>query len=131
MRRSATARSVFSILAAVLVALQLLTPTTSFASAHTARHAVAKAHAGINPSGQALRAEIATCPDADRPGDPTGPLRTRDRQRTADNPGMSERPSPAHPTSAAPEPATPGSVRHHAPRSSRSHSAAALQVFRC
>ncbi|MFF8604454.1 hypothetical protein ACF06X_00805 [Streptomyces sp. NPDC015346] len=131
MRRGATARPAFVLLAAVLVACQLLAATASFAYAHTARHAVAKAQPVAAPESEASRGQIVTCHDAGRPGDPTGPLRTRDRSRIADNPGISERPSPAHHTSVAPEPAASGSPHPHMPRPSRAHAPAALQVFRC
>ncbi|GGT91471.1 hypothetical protein GCM10010272_40410 [Streptomyces lateritius] len=131
MRRGATARTVFSFLAAVLLAFQLIVSTASFAYAHTARHAVAKAQPAVKPAGEATRDEIVTCHGPGRPGDPTGPLRTRDRSRTADNPGISERPLPAHHTSVAPESAASGSPRHHASRPSRAHAPAVLQVFRC
>jgi hypothetical protein len=131
MHRGTTARTVVSFLAAALLALQLFAPTASFASAHTTRHAVAKAQPGIKPSGKALRDEAITCHNAGRPGDPTGPLRTRDRHRTAAHPAAPKRPSPAHHTSAAPEPVAPGAAHHRASRSPRAHTPAALQVFRC
>ncbi|MET9949973.1 hypothetical protein ABZ135_00295 [Streptomyces sp. NPDC006339] len=86
---------------------------------------------GTKPSGTTWHDEIAGCQDTAVPEDPTGPLRTRDRQRTADHPGMSERPSPDHRVSTAPGPATPGSAAPHAARSSNAHSLTALQVFRC
>lgn len=53
MFRGATARTVVSALAAVLITLQLFTPSAVFASAHTARHVEAKAQLGIQPSEKA------------------------------------------------------------------------------
>ncbi|MET9377161.1 hypothetical protein ABZX98_23975 [Streptomyces sp. NPDC002992] len=131
MHRGATARTVFPLLAAVLVALQLLVSTAPFAYAHTARHAVAKAQPAVEPTAEASRDEIVTCRDAGRPGDPTGPLRARDRSRAADNPGISERPSPAHDTSVAPASAASGSPHPRTSRPFRAHAPAVLQVFRC
>ncbi|GAA2591002.1 hypothetical protein [Streptomyces sp. LARHCF252] len=84
-----------SILAAVLLGLQAFASTASFASAHAARHAVATGQPGIKPSGKALRDEIVTCRDTAHQGDPTGPLRTRDRHRTAAG-CAPEAPDPPH-----------------------------------
>lgn len=135
MYRGTTARTAFLLLlAAALVAfqlLQLLAPMSSFAYAHTTRHVVAKAHPLAEPADEVSRDETATCHDAGRPGDPTGPLRTRDRARTADNPGVSERPTPAHHTSVVPEAAASASRHPHTSRSPRAHAPAVLQVFRC
>lgn len=133
MFRGATARTVVSILAAVLLGLQVFAPTAAFASAHTARHAVAKSQPGIKPSGKALRDEIATCRDADRHGDPTGPLGTRDRHRTAADcaPGAPDRPHLRQGASRVGEPSRPRTAHHRPSRSSTAHCPAALQVFRC
>lgn len=130
MQRAMTAWTAVAILAPVLAALQLLASLPSFATAHTARHVVAKAPFGTKPSGAAYDETVA-CRDAEAPGDPTGPLRTRDRQRTADNPPASERPIPPRRAAAAPRPGTPGSVERHPARSSGARSLTALQVFRC
>ncbi|MFF8672989.1 hypothetical protein [Streptomyces sp. NPDC015242] len=131
MRRGPTARTVVSLLAAVLLALQFFAPTASFASAHTRSHAEAKAQPGSTPSGMALRDEIAGC-RAGHPGDPTGPLRTRDRSHTADSaPSAPDRPLSRHTRPTADEPAGRGTAHHRTPRSSASHTPAALQVFRC
>jgi len=122
MRRGTTARTLFAVLAAVLLALQLSAPLTAFASAHAAR--------AVGP-----KAEFVTCAETVDPHGPTGPLRTRDRMRVADHaPPASARPllckdvrvrheDPSH-TSAAAE-------HHRTTRSSAAHSTAALQVFRC
>ncbi|MFF7766001.1 hypothetical protein ACFZC7_05745 [Streptomyces massasporeus] len=142
MYRGSTARTVVAVLAAALLALQLFAPTASFATAHTHSQVEAKAQPGATPSGtstrpghkpsgKALRDETATC-RAGHHGDPTGPLRTRDRSHTADSaPSAPERPPRRDLRPAVPEPVRPGSAHHHASRSSTSHTPAALQVFRC
>jgi hypothetical protein len=143
MHRGTTARTVVSLLAAVLLALQLFAPAASFAVAHTPSQAEAKAHSGTKPSGtasrpgitfagQALRDEIATCRSGHH-GDPTGPLRTRNRSHAADStpPAPDRTPLSRHIPPTAAEPAGPGTAHRHSPRSSASHTPAALQVFRC
>jgi hypothetical protein len=141
MYRGTTARTVVSILAAVLLALQLFAPTASFASAHTPREVEAKAQSGAEPSGmssrpgttfgKALRDEIATC-RAGHHGSPTGPLRTRDRFHSTDPaPSAHERPLLRHIPPRAPARVTPGVAHERTSRSSTSHTPAALQVFRC
>ncbi|WP_051845387.1 hypothetical protein [Streptomyces globisporus] len=117
-----------STLALVLVALQLLT-TASFAAAHAPRHTVAETPFGRESSGAASYDEVVTCRDAEPPGDPIGPLRTRGRHRAADNPAASGRPSPPAPTT--PRPATRGAVDPSSAKSPSPRSTAALQVFRC
>ncbi|MFD3536426.1 hypothetical protein [Streptomyces sp. NPDC058664] len=131
MQRVSTAWIAAAILAPTLVALQLLISLPSFASAHTARDTLAKAPSGTKPSGAAAYDGIVVCGDTDAPGDPIGPVRTRDRQRTADNPPASERPIPARRGSSAPRPGTPTSADLHPARSSGARSLTALQVFRC
>ena len=130
MFRGTTTRTVIATLAAVLLALQFFAPTASFASAHTVRQVEAKAQPGINLSGKALRDKTITFRHCDHPGDPTGPLRTRDRHRAADvTPEDPERPLSAQDPAAEHPPVPP-----RAPRTSRpstAHSPAALQVFRC
>ncbi|MER8219212.1 hypothetical protein ABTZ58_01135 [Streptomyces sp. NPDC094143] len=143
MHRGTTARTVVSLLAAVLLALQLFAPTASFATAHTPSQAEAKAHPGTNPSGTAsrpgitfsgkvLRDEIATCRSGHH-GDPTGPLRTRNRSHATDSaPTAPDRPPLSrHIQPTADEPAGPRTAHRHTSRSSASHTPAALQVFRC
>ncbi|GAB2717373.1 hypothetical protein [Streptomyces bullii] len=131
MFRGTTTRTVTSLLAGVLLALQFFAPTASFASAHTVRHIEAKAQPGTKPSGKALRDEMVTCRTAGRHGDPTGPLRTRDRFHTADHAtGASERPALKQ-SPAVPEPITSGVAHHRTSRWSAAHTPAALQVFRC
>ncbi|MBV1938508.1 hypothetical protein ACFWBR_09130 [Streptomyces sp. NPDC060006] len=124
MRRGTTARTLFAVLAAVLLALQFSAPTTTFASAHTTQL-----------MGPESGAEFVTCGKASHSHGPATPLRTRDRVRVADHvPQPSARPplcgdltagheDPSH--TAAP------AAHHRATRSSAGHSTAALQVFRC
>ncbi|MDO0911247.1 hypothetical protein QQM39_10380 [Streptomyces sp. DT2A-34] len=133
MFRGTTVRTVVSVLAAVLLGLQVFASTASFASAHTTRHAVAKGQPGIKPSGKALRDEIVTCRDAAHHGDPTGPLGTRDRHRTAAECALEapDRPHLRQGASKADEPDTPRTAHHRTSRASTAHSPAALQVFRC
>ncbi|MFF7733400.1 hypothetical protein [Streptomyces sp. NPDC007984] len=142
MHRGRTAWTVIAVLAAALLALQLFAPTASFATAHTHSQAKAKAQPGTHPSGtpsrpgrkpigKALRDETATCRSGHH-GDPTGPLRTRDRSHTAGfAPSAPQRPLHRHLRPADPEQARPGAARHHASRSPASHTPAALQIFRC
>lgn len=133
MFRGTTARSVISFLAAALLALQLFAPSASFASAHTTREAVAKAPTGADPAGRALRTETVSCHDAGRPGDPTGPLRPRDRHRAtaAGAPQAAERPLTSRPTPAVSDPAPPDPGHRRPSRPSTDRTPAALQVFRC
>ncbi len=124
MRRGTTARTLFAVLAAVLLALQLSAPTTAFASAHPTRLA-----------GPEAGAEFVTCGETSRSHGPTGPLRTRDRARVADHlPASCARPllakglvvgheDPSHTAASA--------AHHRTTRSSTAHSTAVLQVFRC
>ena len=134
MFRGTTARTVVSVLAAFLLALQLFTPSASFAHAHTVSQAKAKAQPGIKLSGKALRDETLTfrhcVPSGD--GDPTGPLRTRDHLRFADSgPQAPDRPLLIRDPASMHQPGTPGSMHQRASRSSTSHTPAGLQVFRC
>lgn len=132
MFRGTTARTVISLLAAALLALQLFTPTASFASAHTARHAEAKTEPRNKPRAEALRDEFVTCGNNGRPNDPSWPLRIRDRHRIVDtSPDAPERPLLAVDPAAPHEPETRVTSRHQAPRSLTAHTPAALQVFRC
>ncbi|MGW1718830.1 hypothetical protein [Streptomyces sp. NPDC002156] len=132
MFRGTTVRTVISLLTAALLALQLFTPTASFASAHTARHAEAKTETRNKPRAEALRDEYVTCGNDGRPHDPAWPLRIRDRHRIVDTgpeapgrPALVADPVPPH------EPRTPITARHQAPRSLTAHTPAGLQVFRC
>jgi hypothetical protein len=130
MFRGTTVRTVLALLAATLLALQLFAPTPSFATAHTARHAVAKAQPGTKLSGEALRDEAVTHRHCDPAGDPTGPLRPRDRHRAADlTPERPDRPAPAQDPAEKRLQMPAGAFQQ--PRPSPAHSQAALQVFRC
>ncbi len=130
MLRGKTVRTVLAALAAALLALQFFAPTASFASAHTVRHAEAKAQPGTKPSGKALRDESATHRQCDPAGDPTGPLRSRDRHRAVDfAPEGPERPLLAQDPAAVRTSGVPGAFRLSRPSTARSP--AALQVFRC
>ncbi|MEU8978074.1 hypothetical protein [Streptomyces sp. NPDC048309] len=112
MLRGTTARTLFMVLAAVLISLQLLCPDDSFASAH--------------------RGEVASSAEAEHPHKVAPPLGARQRIRDEDL-------VPEPPTRALLEsdpagtyPPAPLTATH--PRTSRSsvdHSPAGLQVFRC
>ncbi|MFD7708667.1 hypothetical protein ACFV6E_11060 [Streptomyces sp. NPDC059785] len=112
MVRGTTARHLLSVLAAVLLSLQLLGPAEAFASVHTS--------------------ETISCDDTEHPRRTALPLGTRDRGR-GDKPAP---PAPVRgdlgrdPAASCTPPALPAD--HHRPsRSSTSHTPAALQVFRC
>ncbi|AZS89779.1 hypothetical protein ELQ87_08950 [Streptomyces griseoviridis] len=128
--RGAAVRAAIAVAVAVLLALPFFTTAPSFATAHTVRQIEAKATPGIKPSGAAQRNESATHRHCDHSGDPTGPLRNRDRHRAVDvAPEGPERPLLAQDPAADHPPAAP-----RPPRTSRpptAHSPAALQVFRC
>ncbi|WP_409468940.1 hypothetical protein [Streptomyces sp. HC307] len=132
MFRGRTARTLHSVLTALLLTLPFFTSTASFAHAHTARHAEAAAQSGTTPSGKALRAENAACHHHTQFGDPTGPLRIRDRHRAVDSaPCAPERPLPARDQGAESDASVRSVAHDHASRPSTAHSPAALQVFRC
>ncbi|MFF0011795.1 hypothetical protein [Streptomyces sp. NPDC005374] len=131
MFRGTTARTVMTILATVLLALPFFAPTESFASAHTGRQVEAKAQTGTKLSGKALRAEAASKRHCNPVGDPTGPLRTRDRHRAVGfAPEGPERPlSAQEPAATATKQVASGGFTLSRP--STAHTPAALQVFRC
>lgn len=131
MFRGTAVRTVIAGLAALFLALQLFAPVECFASAHTGRQVEAKALAGFHLSGKALRAEAATKRHCNPAGDPTGPLRARDRHRAVDfAPEGPERPVSAQQSATAPgKQALPGGFPLSRP--STAHAPAALQVFRC
>ncbi|MGX1366713.1 hypothetical protein RKD19_002072 [Streptomyces canus] len=130
MFRGATVRTVVAVVAAVLMALPFFAPSGGFATAHTGRHAEAKAQSGSKLSGKASRAEASGKRHCNHAGDPTGPLRTRDRHRAVDfAPQGPERPLSAEEPAAAPERVTAGEFPQSRP--STAHAPAALQVFRC
>ncbi|WP_055532662.1 hypothetical protein [Streptomyces graminilatus] len=132
MFRGTTARTVLSLLATLLLALQFFAPTESFAHAHTARHAEVKTEPRNKPRAQAQRDEYVTCGDGGHQHDPSLPLRTRDRHRIADSgPQVLDRPPLVRDHTAPHEPAARVTSRHQAARSLTAHTPAALQVFRC
>lgn len=132
MFRGRTARTVVTLLTAVLLALPFFAPMESFASAHTVRHAEAKAQPGLKLSGKALRAETISFRDCGASGTPTVPMRLRDRFRTVDcGPETPERPLLTQDPAAVRTEVAPGAAHHRTARSSTAHSPAALQVFRC
>ncbi|MET7378846.1 hypothetical protein ABZT08_08430 [Streptomyces sp. NPDC005526] len=132
MFRGTAARTAFALLSAVLLALPVFASIPSFASAHTVRHTEAKTPTGITPSGAAAHHETATPRDCGPAGNPTGPLRTRDRQRVADSaPEAPERPALKDGPAAAHEAAGPGAAHPRASRPPADRTPAALQVFRC
>ncbi|GAA2628829.1 hypothetical protein [Streptomyces vastus] len=121
MLRGTTARTLYCVLAAVLLALQLFAPTASVASAHPRTETAGDAEAFDCGEGKHLNAE-------------TPPLRVRDRQRSAD----SAQENPARALCARNPAAEHGDTAHavaaeslRTSRPSRAHSTAVLQVFRC
>lgn len=130
MFRGTAVRTGLALLTAALLALTFFAPTASFAAAHTVRHAVAKDLPATKLSGKALRDESATHRDCGRSGEPTGPLRPRDRHvNTGCTPEEPERQLLAQDPASVHEPVA--NRAHHLSRHSTSHSPAALQVFRC
>jgi hypothetical protein len=130
MFRGATVRTALAVLTAVLLALPFFASTEEFATAHTVRQAKAKAQPGIKLSGKAARAEASGKRHCNHVGDPTGPLRTRDRHRTVDfAPEGPERPLSAQEPAAAPQRVATGDFPLSRP--STAHAPASLQVFRC
>ncbi|WP_266391187.1 hypothetical protein OIE50_37160 [Streptomyces canus] len=130
MFRGATVRTVLAVLTAALLALPFFASTEEFATAHTVRQAKANAQTGTKLSGKAARAEASGKRHCNHVGDPTGPLRTRDRHRTVDfAPEGPERPLSAQQPAAAPQRVAAGDFPLSRP--STAHAPAALQVFRC
>ncbi|MFG2465770.1 hypothetical protein ACGFXB_09960 [Streptomyces canus] len=130
MFRGATVRTVLAVLTAALLALPFFASTEEFATAHTVRQAKAMAQTGTKLSGKAARAEASGKRHCNHVGDPTGPLRTRDRHRTVDfAPEGPERPLSAQEPPAAPQRVATGDFPLSRP--STAHAPAALQVFRC
>ncbi|MER6122813.1 hypothetical protein ABT173_09030 [Streptomyces sp. NPDC001795] len=130
MVRGTTVRFVLTILSAVLLALQLFAPTASFASAHRTQVTAAASPEAVTSKRADEVDETVTCGDIEHLGGPTGPLRTRDRHRSAAD-SVPEPPALvllAHDGTAARPPARPASLRIS--RSSTAHTPAALQVFR-
>jgi hypothetical protein len=135
MFRGTPVRAAISLLVAALLALAFFAPTPSFATAHTARHAEAKARPGITLSAKTPRHDKVTVRDCGLPGGPADPRRTRDRHRVtvcaASAPHEPERASSAQDPASAHRPSGPGDPRYRTSRPSTDRSPAALQVFRC
>ncbi|NGO15152.1 hypothetical protein G5C60_48110 [Streptomyces sp. HC44] len=126
MSRGTTARTLYGVLAAVLLALQLFAPTASAASA-------ASAHP-THGTGTAADTEVVSCGKGEHLNAETPPLRIRDRQRSTDSgpdsparPLLARNPAAEHDDTAG----TVAAASLRTTRSSRAHSTAALQVFRC
>ncbi|MER7937083.1 MULTISPECIES: hypothetical protein [unclassified Streptomyces] len=131
MFRGTTARTVFALLAAALLAVQFFAPTATFAAAHTLRHAEAKAASGPQTHAAILRDDHHVLRGHGRCGELPGPPRVADRQRTSTAGWADDRPPAARHTEAIPARTALAVPRDHAPRTSTTHSPAALQVFRC
>ncbi|MES9519673.1 hypothetical protein [Streptomyces capoamus] len=131
MFRGTTVRSLLTLLGAALLAFQLFTPTGTFAPAHTFGQALAKAETGITSSAHPARegADRVRAPGC--PGEPLGSAHVRDRQRCPASCCCQAR-GLISGRAAAADPSAPSGAPHRpAPRSSRAHAPAALQVFRC
>ncbi|MQY38514.1 hypothetical protein SRB17_65270 [Streptomyces sp. RB17] len=112
MFRGTTARTVLASLAVTLLALLCFAPGETFASAHTPSEATAKAEAGTTPSEQPER-------------DGADAIHGSASRGTREHPLIPVRAAgagPSHPS---------GTAHGPAPRTSRAHTPAALQVFRC
>ncbi|MEV7979984.1 hypothetical protein [Streptomyces sp. NPDC086519] len=131
MFRGTTARTVLSLLAAALLAVQFFAPAATFAAAHTLSHAEAKAQAGPKVPAKAVRDGSHALRDHGRCGEPPGPPQSVDRHRSATAGWADDRPPTARHTEAIRTPAPPAAGQHRASRASRAHSPATLQVFRC
>ncbi|MFE4967184.1 hypothetical protein [Streptomyces sp. NPDC056660] len=131
MFRGTTARTVFSLLAAALLAVQFFAPAATFAAAHTLSHAEAKAQPGPGPSAKSVRDGSHTIRAHGLCGEPTSPPRTADRHRAATAGWADDRPPTARHTEAIPASVALAAKHQRTSRPSRAHSPAALQVFRC
>ncbi|MFJ9349353.1 hypothetical protein [Streptomyces sp. NPDC101237] len=131
MFRGTTARTVFSLLAAALLAVQFFAPVAPFASAHTIRHAEAKAAPGPRTFAALVRDDPRVPRGPGRRGELPGPPRTADRRHTSTAGRADDRPPAARHTEAIPTQAAPAVRRDRTPRTSRTPSPAALQIFCC
>ncbi|MEV6021993.1 hypothetical protein [Streptomyces sp. NPDC052036] len=127
MVRGTTVRWVLTALSVLLLALQLFTPTPSFASAHRTQLTAAGSPEPVTHKRADDTDETVLHGGTGHPAVPAGPLRTRDRHRTAVEP-VPGNPAPMSSECDAPaaRPAAP-----HISRPSTAHTPAALQVFRC
>ncbi|MFB7507156.1 hypothetical protein [Streptomyces broussonetiae] len=112
MFRGTTARTTLASLAVTLLTLLLFAPAETFTSAHTLGEATAKAQIGTTSSELPVR-------------DETDTVLGSTSRRTQEHPLITGR------AAVADTPGTPGAVDRRAPRPSRAHTTAALQVFRC
>ncbi|MFH9809528.1 hypothetical protein ACH4NO_03790 [Streptomyces olivaceus] len=134
MFRGSNARLRIPLLAALLMALQFLAPSASFAIAHTHRDVMANAQSGIIASGPSSHEERVACHDTGRSGHPHGPARVRgDRHRatTAPRPELPEHSLRGQRDPAADTPLLSGGAAGPRSRAAADHSPATLQVFRC
>ncbi|WP_244184127.1 hypothetical protein [Streptomyces cellostaticus] len=114
-----------------LLALQFFAPTGTFASAHTLSHAKAKAVSGTVPSSKPVRNGADTLRDGGCSQQTLSTPHLRDRQRSSAHGWPSERPPISRQAVSPQTPAASCAPHHRTTRSSRAHSPAALQVFRC
>ncbi|MEU1403711.1 hypothetical protein ABZ471_15310 [Streptomyces sp. NPDC005728] len=131
MLRGKTVRTVLALLAVTLFALQFFAPTESFASAHTQSHAKAKAAPESVLLSKPARPVAYTIRDGGCAQNPLGTRHLTDRQRGSASGWTQEHPPIARQTAAPQTPAASGAPHHRTTRSSRAHSPAALQTFRC
>ncbi|MEV6759455.1 hypothetical protein AB0N16_02165 [Streptomyces sp. NPDC051105] len=131
MFRGTTARTVLSLLATALLAVQFFAPAATFAAAHTASHVEAKAQPGPQPSTKFVRDISHTFRDHGLCGEPPRSPQSADRHRTATAGWADNRPTTARHTEAIPASVAPAARHQRTSRASRAHSPAALQVFRC
>ncbi|MEV6113223.1 hypothetical protein AB0L59_12085 [Streptomyces sp. NPDC052109] len=131
MFRGTTARAVLALLAAALLALQLFAPTGPFATTHTLSHPQAKAEPETPFPAKPVRDGAAMLHAAGGSGAPVGLPRLRDPQRRTAS-GCSQADPLITGRAAGTGPShTPRTAHDPAPRVSRAHTPAALQVFRC
>ncbi|MEU9451390.1 hypothetical protein [Streptomyces sp. NPDC048277] len=131
MFRGTTARTVISLLAAALLAVQFFAPAATFAAAHTLSHVEAKAQPGFKSPVKAVRDGSHTLRDHGLCGEPPSPPPTADRHRSSLAGWADDRPAAARHTAAIPASVRPAAKHQRTSRASRAHSPAALQVFRC
>ncbi|MFJ9862654.1 hypothetical protein [Streptomyces sp. NPDC101165] len=131
MFRGKKARTLLALLATTLLALQFFAPTGTFASAHTLSHAKAKAAPETVRPSKPARTSASALRDGGCTQNPGGGRHLRDRQRGPASGCAQEHPLIARQTATPRSPGTSGAPHHRTTRSSRAHSPAALQVFRC
>ncbi|MFC9925952.1 hypothetical protein [Streptomyces sp. NPDC127190] len=131
MFRGTTTRTRLALLAVTLLALKFFALTGPFAAAHTLSHAKAKATSGTVLSTQPVRHKPSTLRDGGGTQDAASTQHLRDRQRGSGHGWPADRAPISRQSAAARTPGATGAPHPHAPRSSRAHAPAALQVFRC